>query len=142
MSRFRSNDPTPRARGLMVRVFAANLVVVAVAAVGALLAGWALAPIALDRHVGMMRGATSHGPGMDVMAADLEAAYAAALTQSLGWAALVATVAAAGVAWVVTVRLLAPLRALRSATTAFAAGRRGTRLDEDAPGELGDVAAA
>ncbi len=142
MSRFRSNDPSPRARGLMVRVFAAHLVVVAVAAVGALLAGWALAPIALDRHMAMMRGATSHGPAMDTLVTDLEAAYGAALSQSLGWAALVATVAAAGVAWVVTVRLLAPLRALRSATTAFAAGRRGTRVDEDAPGELGDVAAA
>jgi signal transduction histidine kinase len=113
-----------------------------VATVGALLAGWALSPIVLDRHMGMMRDATSHGPGMDAMAADLEAAYRTALSQSLGWAALVATVAAAGVAWVVTVRLLAPLRALRSATTAFAAGRRGTRLEEDAPGELGDVAAA
>ena len=142
MSRFRGDDPTPRARGLMVRVFAANLVVVAVATVGALLAGWALSPIVLDRHMGMMRSSTSHGPGMDAMATDLEAAYRIALSQSLAWAAVVATVAAAGVAWVVTVRLLAPLRALRSATTAFAAGRRGTRLDEDAPGELGDVAAA
>ena len=121
--------PARRGRGLMVRVFAANLVVVAVAAVGALLAGWALAPVVLDRHMGMMRGASSHGPGMDAMAADLEAAYRTALSQSLGWAALVATVAAAGVAWAVTLRLLAPLRALQAATTAIAAGRRGARLD-------------
>jgi len=126
----------------MARVFAANLLVVAVAAIGALLAGWALAPIALDRHMSMMRGATSHGPGMDAMAADLEAAYRAALAQSLGWAVTVATVAAAGVAWAVTVRLLAPLRALRAASAAIAAGRRSARLDEDAPGELGEVAAA
>ncbi|MDF1523072.1 MAG: HAMP domain-containing sensor histidine kinase [Trueperaceae bacterium] len=142
MIRARSDGTGRRARGLMVRVFAANLVVVAVAAIGALLAGWALSPIVLDRHMGMMPSTTFHGPGMQEMASDLEAAYRTALNQSLGWAALVATVAAAGVAWVVTLRLLAPLRALRSATTAFAAGRRGTRLDEDAPGELGDVAAA
>ena len=142
MNRARVLRPTRRSRGLMARVFAANLVVVAVAAVAALLAGSALAPIVLDRHMGMMRGATSHGPGMDAMATDLEAAYRTALGQSLGWAVLVATVAAAGVAWVVTLRLLAPLRALQAASTAIAAGRRGTRLDEDAPGELGDVAAA
>ena len=142
MTRPGGNRQARRARGLMARVFAANLVVVAVAAVGALLAGWALSPIVLDRHMGMMLSATSHGPGMEAMAADLEAAYRTALSQSLGWAALVATVAAAAVAWVVTVRLLAPLRALRSATGAIAAGRRGTRLEEDAPGELGDVAAA
>ncbi len=142
MSRFRSNDPTPRSRGLMVRVFAANLVVAAVAGIGALIAGWTLSPFVLDRHMGMMADAMPRSMGMNAMTADLEAAYRTALSQSLGWAALVATVAAAGVAWVVTLRLLAPLRALRSATTAFAAGRRGTRLDEDAPGELGDVAAA
>lgn len=142
MSRSGGGAPVRRGRGLMARVFAANLVVVAVAAIGALLAGSALAPIVLDRHMAMMPIATSHSPAIDSMAAELQAAYRTALTQSLGWAALVATVAAAAVAWVVTLRLLAPLRALRAATTAFAAGRRGTRLDEDAPGELGDVAAA
>ncbi len=131
-----------RASGLMARVFAANLVVVAVAVVGALLAGSALSPILLDRHMGMMGRTMAQMPGMSAMTADLEAAYRTALSQSLGWAAVVATVAAAGVAWVVTLRLLAPLRALQAASTAIAAGRRGARLDEDAPGEFGDVAAA
>ena len=142
MSRSASRTRARRARGLMARVFGANLLVVAVAALGALLAGVALAPIVLDRHMGMMRSATSHGPGMDAMAVDLESAYRSALTQSLGWAAAVATVAAAAVAWAVTLRLLAPLRSLRAAATSIAAGGRGTRLDEDAPGELGEVAAA
>lgn len=134
--------PERHGRGLMARVFAANLVVVAVAAVGALLAGSALSPILLDRHMGMMGSTVDQMPGMSAMTADLEAAYRTALSQSLGWAAVVATAAAAGVAWVVTLRLLAPLRALQAASTAMAAGRRGARLDEDAPGELGDVAAA
>ncbi len=142
MSGVRRGAPAWRARGLMARVFAANLVVVAVAVIGALVVGSALSPLLLDRHMGMMGRTMAQMPGMNAMTADLEAAYRTALSQSLGWAAVVATVAAAGVAWVVTLRLLAPLRALQAASTAIAAGRRGARLDEDAPGELGDVAAA
>ena len=128
-------------RGLMVRVFAANLAVVAVAAVAALLAGLAFAPFLLERHLESMMHATTHGPGFERMAADLEAAYRLALAQSIGWAVAVATVAAAVVAWAVTARLVAPLRALQDASASIAAGRRGGRLDVHAPGEIGQLAA-
>ncbi len=133
--------------GLVVRVFAANLVVVVVAAVGALLAGTALAPIVLEGHLRTMGDvADAAGVGDDVamgdMMADLESTYRTALAQSLLWAVAVATVAAAVVAWFVTGRLVAPLRAMREASTAIAAGRYGRRLDTTGPGEIGDLAAA
>jgi len=131
-----------RSRGLMVRVFAANLVVVAVAAISALLAGWAFAPLLLERHMASMMRTTMHGPGFERMAADLDAAYRLALGQSIAWAVALAALAAVGVAWAVTTRLVAPLRALREASAAIAAGRRGSRLDVAAPGEIGELAAS
>ncbi len=130
-----------RVSGLVVRVFAANLVVVAVAAVGALLAGTALAPIVLESHMGMMGDVQGAGP-MGDMLADLESTYRVALVQSLMWAVGFATLAAAVVAWVVTGRLVAPLRAMREVSSAIAAGRYGRRLDASAPGEIGDLAGA
>ena len=129
-------------RGLMARVFAANLTVVAVAALSAILAGWAFAPLLLERHVESMMRTTSHGPGFDRMAADLDAAYRMALGQSIAWAVAIASVAAVGVAWGVTSRLIGPLRALRDASADIAAGRRGARLEQDAPGEIGELAAS
>ena len=131
-----------RSRGLMVRVFAANLVVIAVAAIAALLAGWAFAPLLLERHIESMMRTSSHGPGFERMAADLDAAYRLALGQSIAWAVALATLAAVGVAWAVTTRLVAPLRALREASAAITVGRRGARLDVDAPGEIGELAAS
>jgi len=126
----------------MARVFAANLTVVAVAAVSAILAGWAFAPLLLERHVESMMRMTSHGPGFERMAADLDAAYRLALGQAIAWAVAIASVAAVAVAWAVTSRLVAPLRALREASSEIAAGRPGARLDVDAPGEIGELAAS
>ncbi|MEX2502810.1 MAG: HAMP domain-containing sensor histidine kinase, partial [Trueperaceae bacterium] len=56
-------------------------------------------------------------------------------------AVAVATVAAAGVAWAVTARLVARLRALQVASATIAVGRSGARLATDAPGEIGQLAA-
>ncbi|MBW6454868.1 MAG: HAMP domain-containing protein [Trueperaceae bacterium] len=136
------NRPRPRrSRSLLWRVFGSYLVVVAVAAVGALVAGEAFAPILLDRHMRSMGPMMSHGGDpMAAMAADLTDAYRMALTQSLAWAALVATVAAAVVAWSVTRRVVGPLADLREASRAIATGNYDRRLDADAPGEIGDLA--
>jgi two-component system, OmpR family, sensor histidine kinase BaeS len=130
-----------RTSGLAWRVFASYLVVVAVATIGALAAGEALAPYLLDRHMRSM-GGMGHGGGPAAMAADLVAAYRSALTQSLAWAAVVATAAAALVAWTVTRRLVAPLSDLGVASRAIASGRYGQRLDTSAPGEMGELAAS
>lgn len=132
----------PRTSSLAWRVFASYLVVVGVTALGALAAGEALAPFLLDRHIRSM-GGMGHGGGGPpaAMAADLATAYRIALTQSLAWAALVATLAAAVVAWSVTRRLVAPLGDLGVASRAIADGRYGQRLDTSAPGEIGELAA-
>jgi len=131
-----------RSRSLLWRVFASYLVVVAVATVGALVAGEAFAPFLLERHMRSM--GPMMGPGADPMAAmmmaDLADAYRSALTQSLAWAALVATAAAAVVAWSVTRRVVGPLADLRAASRAIATGRYDRRLNADAPGEIGDLA--
>jgi signal transduction histidine kinase len=125
--------------GLVWRVFASYLVVVGVATVGALVAGEALAPYLIERHMRTMGPMPSSEPMM-AMVDDLAAAYRSALTQALAWAALVATAVAVVVAWSVTSRLLAPLRALRAASRSIAAGRYDARLDAGAPSELGELA--
>jgi len=130
-----------RSRSLLWRVFASYLVVVAVATIGALVAGEAFAPFLLDRHIRSMGPMMGHGGDpMAAMVADLADAYRSALTQSLAWAALVATAAAAVVAWSVTRRVVGPLAALREASGAIATGNYERRLDANAPGEIGDLA--
>ena len=130
-----------RARSLLWRVFASYLVVVAVATVGAWVAGEAFAPFLLDRHMRAMGPMMGRGADpMAAMTADLADAYRSALTQSLAWAALVATAAAAVVAWTVTRRVVGPLAELREASAAIATGDYARRLDADAPGEIGDLA--
>ncbi len=139
MSRPRSR----RSRSLLWRVFGSYLVVVAVAAVAALLAGEAFAPYLLDRHMRSMGPMMGHGADpMAAMAADLAEAYRSALTQSLAWAAVFATLVAAVVAWTVTRRVVGPLADLREASGAIAKGSYDRRLDADAPGEIGDLAAS
>jgi len=130
-----------RSRSLLWRVFGSYLVVVAVATVGALVAGEAFAPFLLDRHMRSMGPMMVHGGDpMAAMVADLADAYRMALTQSLAWAALVATIVAAVVAWTVTRRVVGPLADLREASRAIARGNYERRLDADAPGEIGDLA--
>jgi two-component system, OmpR family, sensor histidine kinase BaeS len=128
--------------GLVWRIFASYLLVVAVVALAALVAGEALAPYLLDRHMRAMGDMMSSSAPMAAMADDLARSYRSALRQSIAWAVLVATVVAAAVAWAVTGRLVAPLAAMRAASRAIADGRYADRLDASAPGEIGDLAAS
>lgn len=134
----RSGTPS----SLVWRVFASYLVVVVVVALVALIVGEAFAPFLLDRHVRSMAGMMSGGAPMAAMVDDLAASYRGALRQSLAWAVLVATLVAAAVAWTVTRRLVAPLAAMRGASRAIADGHYADRLDDGAPGEIGDLAAS
>lgn len=131
-----------RSRSLLWRVFGSYLVVVAVATIGAMVAGEVFAPFLLDRHMRSMGPMMGHADPMAVMTADLANAYRMALTQSLAWAAVIATVVAAVVAWSVTRRVVGPLADLREASAAIATGNYERRLDADAPGEIGDLASS
>ena len=132
--------PPHRSRGLLSRMFAAHLVVIVVAAGSAIVAGSALAPLLLERHLASMGHPGVQPPGFERMAADLEVAYRRALLQSVAWATALATVAAGVVAWGVATRLITPLRNLERATAEIAAGRRSGYLDPGAPGEIGALA--
>lgn len=137
-------DPSPRP-SLFWRLFPSYLIVVAVGAVTTFLVADSFAPYFLDRHMhGMMRpmggmGASGMTEGMLV---DLEAAYLRALTSSLAWAAVTSLLAAAGVGWLMTRRVVAPLRAMTRASARIAGGTYHDRLDAAAPGEVGDLAEA
>lgn len=134
----------PREPSLYWRLLPSYLLVVAVAAGTALLAGEALAPFFLQRHVDAMME-TLHAQGdqtLDVMADDLEAGFRRALTQSLLWALVVSALAASLVGLYVTRRVVRPLRALTRASRRIAGGRYRQRLDGRAPGEIGELAAA
>lgn len=139
----REPDAGARPSGLFWRLFPTYLLVIAVAAVAALLVGQALAPFFLQQRMdAMMAGAGGMGAGMTGMTVDLSDAYRRALTQSLEWASLVAAVAAAAVALVVTTRIVTPLRHMTRASERIAGGRYGDRLDPRAPGEIGELAGA
>ncbi|HRN19292.1 MAG TPA: HAMP domain-containing protein, partial [Trueperaceae bacterium] len=126
------------------RLLPAYLLVIVVGAGTTFLAGEALAPFFLQRHVDDMMGTLQAGgtQSFDVMAADLEAGFRRALTRSLLWALLASAVAAGVVGLYVTRRLVRPLRALTHASRRIAGGQYSQRLGGGAPGEIGELAAA
>ena len=134
------DEAAQRSSGLLVRIFSANLVVIAVTAATAIAVGWTFGPWLLERHVGSMMPLARQAPGFERMAADLAAAYREALVQSLAWAVAVATLSAGWVAWFIAKALIAPLRALQEASAALAAGRQSVALNVHAPGEIGALA--
>lgn len=128
---------------LAARLLLSHAFVVVVAVATVFVAGEAIAPLFLEAHqrdmVAMMRG-PGHMLADEAMLDDLATAYRSALTQTLVWAALLATVVAVVVGSYVTQRLVAPLRALQAASRGIAGGRYAERLDERAPGEIGELA--
>lgn len=142
---------TPRP-SLFWRLLPSYLLVIAVAVAVTFLAGEAFAPFFLQHHVNamirdmneMMQGMDlrASAPGLAATTEDLSVAYRRALTQSLAWAGIAATIAAGAVGLFVTNRIVQPLRAMRRASYDIAAGQYEGRLDDRAPGEVGDLATA
>lgn len=133
--------PAPgRRSGLLPRIFATHLFVIAVTTLTAAAVGWTFAPLLLERHVESMMPAARQAPGFARMAADLAGAYREALGQTLIWSVAIATLAAGGVAWALARRLIAPLRALQEAASDLAEGRASGELNVAAPGEIGSLA--
>ncbi|MDZ7802165.1 MAG: HAMP domain-containing sensor histidine kinase [Trueperaceae bacterium] len=140
----RQGPPTP-APSLFWRLFPSYLLVVAVGAVTAFVAGEAFAPFFLERHMGAMMGGMhgpQGGPMTEGMASDLEGAYRRALTSSLAWATAGSVVAAALVGLFVTGRIVAPLRAMTRASRRIAGGTYQDRLTAGMPGEIGELVGA
>lgn len=132
-----------RRSGLFWRLLPSYLLVILVAAAAAFLVGEALAPFFLRHHMNAMTAAMAgRGGSLAGMSSDLSEAYRRALSQSIGWAALVAAAVSAGVALFVTTRIVTPLRDLTRASERIAGGRYSDRLDERGPGEIGELAAA
>ncbi|MFA5552648.1 MAG: HAMP domain-containing sensor histidine kinase [Trueperaceae bacterium] len=134
----------PPRSSLYWRLLPSYLLVVVVALGTMFLAGEALAPYFLQRHVdAMMESLHAHGDqALDAMADDLAAGFRRALTQSLLWALVVSGGAATLVGLYVTRRVVRPLRALTRASRRIAGGRYSQRLTRGAPGEIGELAAA
>lgn len=134
----------PPRSSLYWRLLPSYLLVILVAAVTTFLAGEAVAPFFLERHIEtMVASLHSHtGQPIEAMAQDLETGYRRALTQSLIWALLASALAAGLVGLYVTRRIVRPLRAMTRASHRIAGGRYSQRLDPHAPGEVGELAAA
>ena len=138
-------EPVRARPSLFWRLFPSYVLVVAVGAVTTLVAGEGFAPYFWDRHLAsMMRtmGGMAQTGMTQGMLADLDVAYQRALSSSLAWAAGASVLAAAGVGLLVTRWLVTPLRAMTRASARIAGGTYQDRLDADAPGEVGDLAAA
>lgn len=138
-------QPESKRPSLFWRLLPSYLLIIVVGAVTTFLAGQALSPFFLERHIsGMMRN--MHGAGFDTMTqamtTDLNEAYRRALRQSLIWAAGTSMVVAAFVSLYLTRLIVSPLRALRLASQRIAGGSYSARLDSNAPGEVGDLAQA
>lgn len=132
-------------RSLFWRLLPSYLVIIGVATCVAFVAGQAFAPVFLRRHVDamvMQLGLTMSTAELRAMTADLNTEYRHALTQSLTWASVAAAVATAAVGLFVTRRIVTPLQAMGRASRDIAGGRYEKRLDEAAPGEIGDLADA
>ena len=124
---------------LPVRLFVSHAAVAIVGAAVSYLVVRLLAPHLFDQRMGMM----DVQPGMmdGGGSAGLHSAFASALNTALLVGVLTSVVAAAGVAALLTDRLLRPLDAVRSATRRIAAGRYDSSVPLPSQPELAELAA-
>ena len=88
-------------------------------------------PGAFDRHLAAMSAMMGSGPAMN---ADLLTGFRAAVNESLLLSAIAATVVAIVVSWLISRRVVAPVRAMMAASQVIAAGDYGGRVQ--VPGDL------
>jgi histidine kinase len=127
---------------LFWRLFTSYALIIAVGALTLYVASEAFAPLFLDHHMRQMREVMLGTPMMEAMEADLSEAYRRALDQSLLWGGLVSVVVAGIMSVFVTYQITSPIRAMQRASRRIAAGHYSQRLDEAAPGEIGELAQA
>ncbi|MEX2541399.1 MAG: HAMP domain-containing sensor histidine kinase [Trueperaceae bacterium] len=129
--------------GLYWRLLASYLLVILVVCTTLYWVGEAFATFFLDRHLGGMIQQMRHmSPMMEAMSADIDAAYRQASQSTMLWGLAVSALVAGSVGFFVTQRIVAPLRKMQRASRRISAGQYRERLDVQAPGEIGDLAAA
>jgi two-component system sensor histidine kinase BaeS len=124
-------------RSLTAKLLASQLLVVVAGAGTLLVIALSLGPGIFRHHV---RDALGYVPP-DV-ARHLDMAFSDATLLSLGIAVGAAVATALGLGWLVSVRVVRPVRALADAAQHVASGRHGARVPERGTDELGQLAGA
>lgn len=123
-------------RRLGPKLFASYLLIVAVGSVVLWVTAEAVAPSAFSRHLSAMVRVM----GAPQMMGDLFAAFLRAMNTALAVAAGAAFLAAVAVSIFVTRRIVAPVRAMMTASARIADGRYGERVPVTSDDELGELA--
>lgn len=134
-----------RSVSLLWRLFTSYLLIILVGSFTLYVASEALAPVFLDFHLRpMMHGAMGETmtDRLGLTGADLFEAHSRAMQQALLWAVAAAILVAGALSFLVARRVIVPLQELRRASGRIAAGQYRERLDAEAPGEIGGVAAS
>lgn len=125
------------------RLLFSYLLVIGVCCITLFLTGGTFGPFMLDHHLASMQE-TMHNLTPEsfraAMTTDLGDAYRRALSQSMLWGLLVSAAVAGAVGLFVTSRIVSPLKSMQRASQRIASGRYRDRLDEQAPGEVGELA--
>ena len=125
------------------RLLASYLLIILVGCFTFYLAGDTFAALFFDQHMGgMMQQMRSVGPMSDLMVSDLGTAYQQASRQGMVWGMGAAALVAIAVSLFVSRRIVAPVRKMQRASRRIAAGRYQERLNPQAPGEIGELAAS
>jgi signal transduction histidine kinase len=134
---------------LRAKLLLSYLVVIAPALLVLALSTAFIAPVAFGEHVenmrahgmlGAMLGMRGVGRGMiEALSAELDANFREAVNRALLLAAAAATVAAAVASWIISRRIVRPLREIGQASQHIAEGHYDERLAESGGDELGEL---
>lgn len=124
-------------RRLGPKLFISYLLIVVVGSVVLWVTAEAVAPTAFSRHLSAMVRVTGQPPQM---MGDLFMGFLRAMNTALAVAATAAFLAAVAVSIFVTRRIVAPVRAMRTASARIADGRYSERVPVTSDDELGDLA--
>ena len=129
--------------GLYWRLLISYLLVILVVCFTMYWVAEAFAIYFMDQNLAnMIRRMQDMSPMMQAMSAELDAAYRRASQSTMLWGLAVSALVAGSVGFFVTKRIVAPVRKMQRASRRIAAGQYRERLDVQAPGEIGELAAA
>ena len=124
---------------LIWKLFASHLAVIAAGLLLLALLTAYIAPINFAEHMGRMSGRGMMGGMMPRIQAELEAEFRDSLNRALLLTGAAATVVAAGISWLVSRRIVRPIRDTVKASQRIAAGHYDERLTAHTRDELGEL---